>query len=84
MFRHRTIAGQTAFYSQRILHRASYLPSRKRATLHGCYGDLQGSKDEEHAAIVAGERARNVLQVGNTFAINDDMNERANKFYAHP
>ncbi|KAK0567413.1 hypothetical protein OC861_002735 [Tilletia horrida] len=31
-------AGQTAFYSQRILHRASYLPTQIRATLHGCYG----------------------------------------------
>ncbi len=31
-------AGQTAFYSQRILHRASYVPHTLRATLHGCYG----------------------------------------------
>lgn len=50
--------GQTAFYSQRILHRASYLPSAKRATLHGCYGDAsQGGRG-------AAERARNVLQHG--------------------
>ncbi|KAJ9479636.1 Phytanoyl-CoA dioxygenase [Pseudozyma hubeiensis] len=51
-------AGQTAFYSQRILHRASYLPSAKRATLHGCYGDAsQGGNGPA-------ERARNVLQHG--------------------
>jgi hypothetical protein len=60
-------AGQTAFYSQRILHRASYTPSKKRATLHGCYGDIgeaiQGSAEEENAKAVASERARNVLQV---------------------
>ncbi|SPO26644.1 related to Putative nicotinamide N-methyltransferase [Ustilago trichophora] len=50
--------GQTAFYSQRILHRASYLPSAKRATLHACFGDAsQGGKG-------AAERARNVLQHG--------------------
>ncbi|KAF6767569.1 Phytanoyl-CoA dioxygenase [Kalmanozyma brasiliensis GHG001] len=50
--------GQTAFYSQRILHRASYLPSAKRATLHGCFGDAsQGGKG-------TAERARNVLQHG--------------------
>ncbi|GAC95240.1 phytanoyl-CoA dioxygenase [Pseudozyma hubeiensis SY62] len=51
-------AGQTAFYSQRILHRASYLPSAKRATLHGCFGDAsQGGNGPA-------ERARNVLQHG--------------------
>ncbi|CDR88378.1 uncharacterized protein SPSC_04205 [Sporisorium scitamineum] len=50
--------GQTAFYSQRILHRASYLPSVKRATLHGCFGDAsQGGNGPA-------ERARNVLQHG--------------------
>lgn len=50
--------GQTAFYSQRILHRASYLPSAKRATLHGCFGDAsQGGNGPA-------ERARNVLQHG--------------------
>lgn len=50
--------GQTAFYSQRILHRASYLPTATRATLHGCFGDAsQGGKG-------AAERARNVLQHG--------------------
>jgi hypothetical protein len=49
--------GQTAFYSQRILHRASYLPTAKRATLHGCYGDASSGTG-------AAERARNVLQHG--------------------
>ncbi|CBQ73565.1 conserved hypothetical protein [Sporisorium reilianum SRZ2] len=50
--------GQMAFYSQRILHRASYLPTAKRATLHGCYGDAsQGGNGPA-------ERARNVLQHG--------------------
>ena len=48
-------AGQTVFYSQRLLHRASYLPSVKRATLHGCYGDAREGAEE---------RARNVLQHG--------------------
>ncbi|SNX85068.1 uncharacterized protein MEPE_03777 [Melanopsichium pennsylvanicum] len=57
-FRVKLKAGQTAFYSQRILHRASYLPSVKRATLHGCFGDAsEGGKG-------AAERARNVLQHG--------------------
>lgn len=50
--------GQTAFYSQRILHRASYLPSAKRATLHGCFGDAS------HGGNGPAERARNVLQHG--------------------
>lgn len=50
--------GQTAFYSQRILHRASYLPSAKRATLHGCFGDAS------ETGRGAAERARNVLQHG--------------------
>lgn len=45
--------GQVAFYSQRLLHRASYLPTKPRQTLHGCYG-LAGSD----------QRARNVLQHG--------------------
>ncbi|CAO1620831.1 unnamed protein product [Sympodiomycopsis kandeliae] len=45
-------AGETCFYSQRLLHRASYDPTRQRATLHGCYGQI-GSN---------GQRARMVLQ----------------------
>lgn len=49
-------AGQTVFYSQRILHRASYLPTKKRATLHGCYGQAH---PDAH-----GERARMILQHG--------------------
>lgn len=59
-------AGQTAFYSQRILHRASYLPSRHRATLHGCYGEVgyDASHGQDHQNISASERARNVLQHG--------------------
>ncbi|KDN37256.1 hypothetical protein K437DRAFT_276610 [Tilletiaria anomala UBC 951] len=52
-------AGEAVFYSQRILHRASYLPTKQRATLHGCYG----CTGEEHSAA-ASERARNVLQHG--------------------
>ncbi|EPQ26932.1 uncharacterized protein PFL1_05566 [Pseudozyma flocculosa PF-1] len=54
-------AGQTAFYSQRILHRASYLASRKRATLHACYGDIG---DDEAGEAGGAERARNILQHG--------------------
>ncbi|KAN0065164.1 hypothetical protein ACQY0O_001661 [Thecaphora frezii] len=54
-------AGQTVFYSQRILHRASYLPSRKRATLHACYGDIG---DDAEGDAGGAERARNILQHG--------------------
>lgn len=53
-------AGQTIFYSQRILHRASYLPWRQRATLHGCYGKA-GAAGE---GAEGGERARMILQHG--------------------
>jgi hypothetical protein len=60
-------AGQTVFYSQRILHRASYLPSRTRATLHGCYGETGVNKENgrgyDAQRVAVGERARNVLQV---------------------
>ncbi|CAO1629250.1 unnamed protein product [Parajaminaea phylloscopi] len=47
-------AGQTCFYSQRLLHRASYLPTRTRATLHGCYGQAHPQ--------AKGARARMILQ----------------------
>ncbi|PWN32637.1 uncharacterized protein FA14DRAFT_161986 [Meira miltonrushii] len=57
-------AGQTAFYSQRILHRASYLPSRHRATLHGCYGEVGYANSQDEHSTSASERARNVLQHG--------------------
>ncbi|CEH18733.1 Phytanoyl-CoA dioxygenase [Ceraceosorus bombacis] len=60
-------AGQTAFYSQRVLHRASYLPSQIRATLHGCYGGIRAdasldSTDRVSEQLAFAERARNVLQ----------------------
>ncbi|KAE8240077.1 hypothetical protein A4X13_0g7953 [Tilletia indica] len=69
------IAGQSAFYSQRVLHRASYLPNQTRATLHGCYGESSGDTDvsidgpsSATAAVsetsVGEQRARNVLQHG--------------------
>ncbi|KAK0524955.1 hypothetical protein OC834_005338 [Tilletia horrida] len=72
-------AGQSAFYSQRILHRASYLPNQIRATLHGCYGESGNEtpsssstsssdtapKDAHPTDTSVGEqRARNVLQHG--------------------
>ncbi|KAI5475381.1 hypothetical protein MNV49_001485 [Pseudohyphozyma bogoriensis] len=50
-------AGQTAFYSQRILHRASYVPTAIRATLHGAYGDM--GPDWQ---VGSETRARNFLQ----------------------
>lgn len=57
-FRVKLKAGETVFYSQRILHRASYGPKAARATLHGCFGDAsEGGEGTK-------ERARNVLQHG--------------------
>lgn len=49
-------AGETCIYSQRLLHRASYLPTKRRATLHGCYGQIA---PPTHAQ---GQRARMILQ----------------------
>ncbi|PWN98724.1 hypothetical protein FA09DRAFT_296605 [Tilletiopsis washingtonensis] len=48
----------TIFYSQRLLHRASYVPQRTRATLHGCYGGaLHAAAGAAAAAAAAGEGA---------------------------
>ncbi|KAL9932014.1 hypothetical protein V8E36_009075 [Tilletia maclaganii] len=63
------IAGQAAFYSQRVLHRASYLPTQTRATLHGCYGESGSSTSENDGSAaqtisIGEQRARNVLQHG--------------------
>ena len=65
-----TAAGQTVFYSQRILHRASYRPDRKRATLHACYGDT-GDGDQG-----AAERARNILQHGVQWMRDDSFSSK--------
>jgi hypothetical protein len=35
-------AGQSVFYDNNILHRASYLASNKRATLHASMGTIEG------------------------------------------
>ncbi|KAG0743710.1 hypothetical protein G6F57_002580 [Rhizopus arrhizus] len=35
-------AGQTVFYDNNILHRAAYLSSQKRATLHASMGTIEG------------------------------------------
>ncbi|CEG76955.1 hypothetical protein RMATCC62417_11775 [Rhizopus microsporus] len=35
-------AGQTVFYDNNILHRASYVSSQKRATLHASMGTIEG------------------------------------------
>ncbi|PWN49115.1 hypothetical protein IE53DRAFT_388693 [Violaceomyces palustris] len=64
-------AGQTVFYSQRILHRASYLPTKVRATLHGCYGDSGEPGDGNN--LSGGERARNILQHGVEWMREDDF-----------
>jgi hypothetical protein len=34
--------GQTVFYDNNILHRASYVSSQKRATLHASMGTIEG------------------------------------------
>lgn len=65
-------AGETVFYSQRILHRASYLPTAKRATLHGCFGDA--SEGGEGAK----ERARNILQHGVEWMREPEFGKRLN------
>lgn len=70
-------AGQTAFYSQRILHRASYLPSRHRATLHGCYGEVSCHDNvQAEQNVSASERARNVLQHGVEWMKDDSFGEQ--------
>lgn len=74
----RSTAGQTAFYSQRILHRASYLASKKRATLHGCYGGIPTSDAYEadgKASLAVYERARMVLQHGVEWMREDDFGQ---------
>jgi hypothetical protein len=48
------IAGETVFYNSNILHCATYDSQQRRATLHGCMGDIRGGST----------RARNVLQHG--------------------
>lgn len=40
------------FYNSNILHCATYDSKKKRATLHGCIGDVKGGSS----------RARNILQ----------------------
>ncbi|KAH7886680.1 hypothetical protein F5I97DRAFT_1028191 [Phlebopus sp. FC_14] len=46
--------GETVFYNNNILHCAAYDSKQRRATLHGCMGDIKGGST----------RARNVLQHG--------------------
>ncbi|KIJ06453.1 hypothetical protein PAXINDRAFT_158726, partial [Paxillus involutus ATCC 200175] len=46
--------GETVFYNSNILHCATYDSQQRRATLHGCMGDIRGGST----------RARNVLQHG--------------------
>lgn len=55
-------AGDAVFYSQRLLHRASYLPTKQRATLHGCYGQVSSPSSSSSSVDTAGERARMILQ----------------------
>lgn len=47
-------AGETVFYNSNLLHCARYSSKKRRATLHGCMGDVRGGST----------RARNVLQHG--------------------
>ncbi|KAI9485369.1 MAG: hypothetical protein EXX96DRAFT_544870 [Benjaminiella poitrasii] len=44
-------AGQTVFYDNNILHRASYVSSQKRATLHACMGTIQGGHHRASAIL---------------------------------
>ncbi|CAD6977610.1 unnamed protein product [Tilletia controversa] len=70
-------AGQSAFYSQRILHRASYLPNQTRATLHGCYGESGteptsdvSAKQSETTTISPGSGSTSATSVGEQRARN--------------
>lgn len=42
--------GQTVFYDNNILHRASYVSSQKRATLHASMGTIEGG--HHRAAVI--------------------------------
>lgn len=46
--------GQTVFYDNNILHRATYNSKKKRATLHACMGTIDGGH----------HRAANIFQHG--------------------
>jgi predicted 2-oxoglutarate/Fe(II)-dependent dioxygenase YbiX len=56
-------AGQTVFYDNNILHRASYVSSQKRATLHASMGTIEGGH----------YRASCILQHGLDWMQTDDF-----------
>lgn len=56
-------AGQTVFYDNNILHRASYVSSQKRATLHASMGTIEGGH----------HRASCILQHGLDWMQTDDF-----------
>ena len=60
---HHSVAGDTVFYNNNILHCAAYSPARKRATLHASMGDTRGGS----------ARVRNVLQHGLTWMQSDEF-----------
>ncbi|GAN02754.1 phytanoyl- dioxygenase family protein [Mucor ambiguus] len=69
--------GQTVFYDNNILHRASYVSSQKRATLHASMGTIEGGHN----------RAAVILQHGldwmNTEGFKETLPESLLKPYAN-
>ncbi|CAO3645138.1 unnamed protein product [Mucor hiemalis] len=69
--------GQTVFYDSNILHRAAYKSDRKRATLHGCMGTIEGGH----------HRAGNIFQHGldwmNTPEFKSSLPQSLDKPYAN-
>lgn len=60
---------QAVFYENNILHRAEYTPGKKRVTLHGCVGKVEGGE----------ERATMVLQHGLEWMLGDEFKNTLTK-----
>lgn len=67
-------AGQTVFYDNNILHRASYDSSKKRATLHASMGTIEGG---HHRAAV-------ILQHGLSWMITEEFTKTLPESLAKP
>ncbi|KAG2362997.1 hypothetical protein BDR07DRAFT_1357022 [Suillus spraguei] len=61
--------GETVFYNNNILHCGAYNSKQRRATLHGCMGDIRGGST----------RAKNVLQHGLLWMTEDRFRDRLNE-----
>ncbi|KAG1796384.1 uncharacterized protein HD556DRAFT_1441686 [Suillus plorans] len=61
--------GETVIYNNNILHCGAYNSKQRRATLHGCMGDIRGGST----------RAKNVLQHGLLWMTEDRFRDRLNE-----